>query len=110
MKASKEISGVSIPREAYEANKATIGIIMGHYFLRHLNLLYQEFDGDLLMPIVLGEIAHHNVVKFYSRQGNCMAVKEQMSHPADRMKNLEPSNAYSISEATGIPRETNTSR
>lgn len=71
-----------------------------------LNLLYQAFDGDLLMPIVLGEIAHHNIVKFYSQNGNCKAVKDKIGNPVDRLKNLEPTNAYSISEAIGIPRET----
>ena len=98
--------GAFFEQKDYEANKSLIAIIMNHFFLRHLNLLYQAFDGDLLLPIVLGEIAHHNVVKFYSRNGDCMAVKSQIGDSADRLKNLEPTNAYSISVATGIPRET----
>jgi len=106
MKSAKKITSALIIQEAYEANKSTIGVIMGHFFLRYLSLLYKAFDGDLIMPIVLGEIAHHNVVKFYSRQGDCMDVKDRMSDPATHYENLEPSNAYSISEATGIPRET----
>lgn len=93
-------------QEGYEKNKSIIAITMGHFFLRYLNGLYQAFDSDLLMPIVLGEIAHHNIVNFYSRTGNCMALGNQIGNAADRMKNFKPSNAYSISEATGIPRET----
>jgi len=93
-------------QKQYESHKRLIAVIMGHFLLRHLNLLYQEFDGDLLMPIVLGEIAHHNILRFYSHEGHCFDAQENMERGPDRMKNLEPSNAYSISEATGIPRET----
>ncbi len=92
--------------ESYENHKSAISLIMGHFLLRHLNLLYQAFDGDLLMPIVLGEIAHHNVVRFYSGKGDCMAVRDRVGPEYEPLKNLEPSNAFSISEATGIPRET----
>jgi hypothetical protein len=34
-------------REKYEKHKSAVAIIMGHFFLRYLNLLYREFDGDL---------------------------------------------------------------
>jgi hypothetical protein len=93
-------------QEQYEAHKRPIAVIMGHFLLRHLNSLYQAFDGDLLMPIVLGEIAHHNVLRFYSRDGHCLDVQENMRSDPDQLRNLEPTNAYSVSEATGIPRET----
>ena len=96
----------SFDHNGYEANKGLLAVLMGHFFLRHLNRLYREFDGDLILPIVLGEIAHHNVVKFYSRDGNCMEVREKAGEYQDRIKHLEPTNAYSISQATGIPRET----
>lgn len=105
-KGQRESSAASFDPEHYEAHKRPIAVIMGHFLLRHLNLLYQEFDGDLVMPIVLGEIAHHNVLRFYSRDGHCLDVQENMRSDADRLKNLQPTNAYSISEATGIPRET----
>ena len=90
----------------YETHKSTVAVIMGHFMLRHLNRLYQEFDGDLILPIVLGEIAHHNVMRFYSHEDHCLDVQENMERDSDFAKNLEPTNAYSISEATGIPRET----
>jgi len=50
--------------DRYELHKGEVAIIMGHFFVRYLNLLYREFEGDLLSPIVLGEIAHHNILKF----------------------------------------------
>jgi len=93
-------------QEKYERHKSLIAVLMGNFFLRYLNLLYREFGGDFLMPVVLGEIAHHNITRLYSSEGDCFNINERMADSADRMKHLEPTNAYSISEATGIPRET----
>ena len=97
---------VSFDRKRYEAHKSKIAILLGHFFLRHLNLLYQEFDGDLVLAIVLGEIAHRNTVRVYSRNGHCIEFQDQIEKHPERLNNLLPSNAYSIGEATGIPRET----
>lgn len=105
-KGENENCAASFDPKQYEAHKGAIAVMMGHFLLHHLNLLYQEFDGDLLMPIVLGEIAHHNVLRFYSRDGHCLDVQENMRSDPDQLRNLEPTNAYSVSEATGIPRET----
>ena len=96
----------SFDRTRYEAHEATIAILMGRLFLRHLNRLYREFDGDLLLPIVLGEIAHHNVLRVYSRNSHCLDIQERMYKEPDWRSDLDPTNAFSISEATGIPRET----
>lgn len=81
-------------------------MVMGRHMVRHLLLLYKEFDGDLLLPIVLGEIAHHNAKKLYSLDGPCLKVRSDIPSDNERLKYLEPTNAFSISEATGIPRET----
>jgi len=90
----------------YERHKSAVAVLMNRYMLRHFLALYQEFDGDLLLPIVLGEIGHHNIMKFYSQEGGCLKARNNTPTGAERMSQLEPSNAYSISEATGIPRET----
>jgi predicted transcriptional regulator len=56
--------------------------------------------------MVLGEIAHHNIFRFYSRKGNSVEVYEHLlTHPESK-QHLEPTNAFSISQGTGIPRET----
>jgi predicted transcriptional regulator len=93
-------------QEQYEKHKSAVAIIMGHFFLRHLNLLYREFEGDLILPVVLGEIAHHNIFRFYSCKGDSIEVHEQLVTYPERMRHLAPTNAFSISHATGIPRET----
>ncbi len=90
----------------YEENRSEIAVIMGCFFLRHLNLLYREFKGDFVLCLVLGEIAHHNISGFFSTQGTCLKIQKQFATYPDRMRHLKPANAFSISEATGIPRET----
>ncbi len=90
----------------YDQHKSSVAIIMNNFFLRYLGLLYREFAGDLVLPIVLGEIAHQNIHCFYSPKGKNIKVDEQAVKHPNRMDYLEPTNAYSISEATGIPRET----
>jgi hypothetical protein len=93
-------------QEKYEKHKSAVAIIMGHFFLRYLNPLYREFDGDLVLPMVLGEIAHHNILRFYSRKGDIIEIHEHAATYLELMEDLEPTNAFSISQATGIPRET----
>jgi hypothetical protein len=95
-----------LDQDQYDAHQSAVAIIMNHFFLHYLNLLYGEFEGDLVLPIVLGEIAHHNLFRFYFLKGDCIEVNEQAANYPERMKHLEPTNAFSISQATGIPRET----
>ena len=92
--------------EQYEEHKRPIAAMMGRYMLRHLLLLYREFEGDLLMPIVLGEIAYHNINKFYYVEGMCLKPRSGMPSGPERLTQQDSTNAFSISEATGIPRET----
>ena len=92
--------------DQYDAHRNAVAIIMNHFFLRYLNLLYREFEGDLVSPIVLGEIAHHNILRLYSWRGDSVEVYKKAANYAERRKHFEPTNAFSISQATGIPRET----
>lgn len=96
----------SFDLESYDQHKSAVAMTMNHFFLRYLGLLYREFGGDLVLPIVLGEIAHQNIHRFYSSRGNSIEVHEQAENYPERFNHLEPTNAFSISEATGIPRET----
>ncbi len=92
--------------DSYEIHKSSVAIIMGHFFLRYLNLIYHEFKGDFVLPMVLGEIAHHNILRLYSKKGDTIDVQEHLMTHLEWMRDLEPTNAFSISNATGIPRET----
>lgn len=90
----------------YDQHKSLVAFIMARFFLRYLDRLYREFEGDLILPIVLGEIAHHNLFRFYFIKGDSIEINNQKGNYQERMKHLEPTNAFSISQATGIPRET----
>lgn len=79
---------------------------MNHFLMRYLNSIYQEFDGDLALVIVLGEIAHHNVSRLYSSQGPLPPSGSTNYDAPEFYANLEPCNAFSLASATGIPRET----
>jgi hypothetical protein len=65
---SKAASSIAAP-PGYEQHQGEIALRMNHFLMRYLNAIYQEFDGDLALVIVLGEIAHHNVSRLYSSQG-----------------------------------------
>jgi hypothetical protein len=90
----------------YEKHKRTIAVMMGQCMLRYHLLLYEKFEGDLITPIILGEIAHHNISKFYHLEDGCLKPRGDAPAAAERLKHQEATNAYSISESTGIPRET----
>jgi hypothetical protein len=59
--------------------------------------MYQAYDGDLTLSLVLGEIAVRNYEHIYSDRNSATA-------PGALKK--RPCNALSISDVTGIPRET----
>ena len=86
--------------DLYDQHPGEISVLMGWFFLRHLNQLYRNFRGDLLLPMVLGEIAHHNVCHYFS------SGKAKAASKGKRVEIMEPCNPFSLSVATGLPRET----
>lgn len=98
-----------IPRESmdkYLPHMRQLSVLLNNYLLKYLNSLYAEFGGDIVKAIVLGELAHHNISKM-RKNGSLSAVKAlDMSSGNDIRQELVPGNPFSISEATGIPRET----
>lgn len=75
-----------------------------------LRRAYRMFDGDLTLFLVFGEIAQYNVARAM-RTLNLHEIEMGVLGRTDVLRALEqqqvaPCNALSISEATGIPRET----
>lgn len=76
--------------------------------------MFEEFDRDILLPILLGEIALRNIDTFEARAGRRPAAVEPAAASPDctpggddaRLGAMRPCNAYSIAAATGLPRET----
>ena len=81
--------------------------VLGRFFTEHLIRVYKAFDGDLTAAIVLGTIGQYNYRRYYDEIGK--DAPEGFQHLAARGAHLEharPCNAMSVSQSTGIPRET----
>jgi hypothetical protein len=93
-------------KERYEARRGEVRLHMSHFFLKYLNDIYQAFEGDLSTAIVLGEISHHNTEKFFSPEAAANETLRAVQDDPSCWIEMQRCNAYSISAATGIPRET----
>ena len=80
-----------------------VALLLARHEVRNLKRWFEEFDRDILLPILLGEIALHNIG---ARENGDHDPKseEPCTGPQDCL--LRPCNAYSIAAATGLPRET----
>jgi hypothetical protein len=93
--------------------KGTVGalntdalLVVNMFIVRHLVRLYDAFDGDLTAAIVLGEVAHHNLSAYLARATSARRTAAgDTEHVPDRSDYL-PTNAFSIAQVTGIPRQT----
>lgn len=83
--------------------------LLGRLLTPWLRRLYADFQGDLTLALVLGEIGQQNVSQqLRPYQGDDWPLPERLQAPAEalRFQDLRPCNAHSIAIATGIPRET----
>lgn len=91
-----------------DANEAArtpclISIVVARNELRSLKRLYEDFERDILLPLLLGEIALHNL----GVRDGCRGVPDVSDEAAAGLAcQLKPCNAYSVAAATGLPRET----
>lgn len=86
----------------------TAAVLLARYQIRSLRRLFEEFDRDILLPILLGEIALHNIGALeHGKDGLRFEGREVFGEADDEAAaRMRPCNAYSISAATGLPRET----
>ncbi|NMG75875.1 hypothetical protein GPA25_13995 [Aromatoleum diolicum] len=76
-------------------------VMLARYQIYSLRRLFEEFERDILLPLLLGEIALHNIGALEnSGESVFSGDAEQIAYT------LRPCNAYSIAAATGLPRET----
>lgn len=75
------------------------------FVARYFRPLYRHFAGDMVMALIMVEIWLFNVGRFYDRAGieDATAI---LQDPDERNRVLVPCNAFSISQALGIPHET----
>lgn len=91
--------------EQFNKNGPQLTFIINYFLLQYLNTVNSEFDGDFILAIVLGEIAHYNISLFV-QNGKFKTDPDTIADHITKQKSLLPCNPFSISEATGIPRET----
>lgn len=101
----RERRSSAAPRN-YDVHAQEIAATMGWFLLRHLHRIRVAFEGDFLLAIILGEIAHHNICRYYSSGRRIEGTRGVDYENPDGLPHLESCNAYSLSNATGIPRET----
>jgi hypothetical protein len=94
-----------ISPELYAKNMSFIALTMNDFLVSHMLRVYHLFHGDIVQALILGVIAHHNVSVLVRKQEyNRLNIKKALLTSGDQL--LMPSNTFSISQATGIPRET----
>ncbi len=86
-----------------------LGTLINRFTTGYLRRAYQVFDGDLAMALVFGEIAQYNISR--ALRTLMAESKKKPQHwkqlvKAFELEKVAPCNALSISEATGVPRET----
>jgi hypothetical protein len=78
------------------------------YWVRHLHRIRVAFGGDLLLPLLLGEVAHYNIGSLMYRGDAGLATLDLLFTDAERSQHLlaeifRPCNAHSLALVTGVP-------
>jgi len=90
----------------------SVALVLARHEIRSLRRWFEDFDRDILLPILLGEIALHNIGALQNgvaRRASTRAPQQPVPPPVASETGccgLKPCNAYSIAAATGLPRET----
>ena len=98
MKKTKQSKTGSKGSEAARRKQALLCLSV--FFHRYLTAIYGDLSLDLVSLSLLKEIAQHNLEPFAQPGGS------GFPRDAEEMKQMRGCNAFSLSEATGIPRET----
>lgn len=89
------------PEQSCSFGLRAAAVLLARYQIRSLRRVFEDFERDILLPILLGEIALHNIGAL--ENGGDAILSGDTEQIALR---LRPCNAYSIAAATGLPRET----
>lgn len=86
-----------------------VALLLARHEIRNLKRWFDDFDRDILLPILLGEIALYNIGALENGADGTNTVERGDSGDGSAGSegcSLRPCNAYSIAAATGLPRET----
>lgn len=90
-------------RTKLKTDHARISVTLSQFTVPLLARIYRAFDGDMVAAMVLGELAHRNVLDWLSKEANPEA---SLLDDARHKEVMRPCNALSIAEACDLPRET----
>lgn len=97
---------LKIDPEEFEQHYFRAAYLFSRFTVPYLRSIYREFGGDMLLNLVLGEIGTRNVGYFFDAEKDSIASEDVLADVSEHHRLMRPCNALSISEATGIPRET----
>lgn len=97
---------MAIDRGEFEQHYFRAAYLFSRFTVPYMRSIYREFGGDMLLNIVLGEIGSRNVGYFFDSDRDGLASEDVLADVTEHERVMRPCNALSISEATGIPRET----
>lgn len=97
---------MAIDPKVYEKNFYRASFLLSRLTVPYLRCIYKEFEGDILLNIVIGEIGTRNMGQYYEASRTSETFASRLDDASERQQVLRPCNALSISDATGIPRET----
>jgi len=103
---TKSAAGRATPFPGRREAHASAVLAVNLYLTRYLGRLSKAFAGDVSEAIVLGEIAHHNVSGVLAEIGGLPKLHEAVASGRINRHAYLPTNAFSIAQATGIPRQT----
>ena len=103
---TKSAAGRATPFPGRREAHASAVLAVNLYLTRYLGRLSKAFAGDVSEAIVLGEIAHHNVSGVLAEIGRLPKLHEAVASGRINRHAYLPTNAFSIAQATGIPRQT----
>jgi hypothetical protein len=89
----------------FDKRPIAAAILMTDFFMDYLRALYQAFDGDIPMALVLGEIGQATTRRFTERN-RLDSLDIEFADDGPMADAVRPCNALSASLASGIPRET----
>ena len=96
----KEHKGKTGNKEREAAKNKEALLCLSVLFHRYLATIYGDLSLDLVSLSLLNEIAQHNLEPLAQSGGSGFPCD------AEQMKQMRGCNAFSLSQATGVPRET----
>jgi predicted transcriptional regulator len=96
-----------LDRKKLRDHHLEVTYVLGRFLNEHLIRVFKAFDGDITAAIVLGTIGQYNYRRYYTEVGEKFEGGfHQLASSGEHLAHVRPINALSISDSTGIPRET----